>query len=396
MNTMSSVLEGVRVIDFGRYIAGPFCAALLGDLGADVIRVERTEGAEDRGISPVGGAGAGAIYLQCNRNKRGITLNPTTEAGREVSDRLIESADVVVANYPERALKALGLDYERLRRIKPDIILATVNAFGDGPWGAKIGFDGLAQAMSGNLYLSGEPGVPTRAFAPYVDYATASLSALSVMAALMHRDRSGEGQVVEGALLKTALTLMSPAILEQQQLGLDRPASLNRHPHSGPSDVFRTRDGWIMCMVLGDYQFRRWCELTGAEDLQDDPRFADDRLRGDNGEVLSERMAAWCETQTNASALEALEAARVPAGPVYSPAEVLADPHVRQLDFYSAHDYPELETPALVPGFPVRLSASAGTFRRRAPTLGEHTDEVLSELGYGAATIEALREDGVV
>ena len=210
-------------------------------------------------------------------------------------------------------MKALGLDYERLRRIKPDIILATVNAFGDGPWGAKIGFDGLAQAMSGNLYLSGEPGVPTRAFAPYVDYATASLSALSVMAALMHRDRSGEGQVVEGALLKTALTLMSPAILEQQQLGLDRPASLNRHPHSGPSDVFRTRDGWIMCMVLGDYQFRRWCELTGAEDLRDDPRFADDRLRGDHGEVLSERMAAWCETQTNASALEALEAARVPA-----------------------------------------------------------------------------------
>ena len=146
--------------------------------------------------------------------------------------------------------------------------------------------------MSGNLFLSGAPGVPTRAFTPYVDFATASLSALSVMAALMHRDRSGEGQVVEGALLETALSFMNPAILEQQQLGLDREATLNRHPYAGPSDVFQTQDGWIMCMVLGDYQFRRWCELTGAEDLLDDPRFADDRRRGDNGEVLSEHMAA--------------------------------------------------------------------------------------------------------
>ncbi|MBS35452.1 MAG: formyl-CoA transferase [Thiotrichales bacterium] len=393
---MAGVLDGIKVVDFGRYIAGPFCAALLGDLGADVIRVERIEGAEDRAIAPVGGPLAGAIYLQCNRNKRGITLNPTTEDGRVITDRLIATADVVVANYPARALKSLGLDYARLSAVKPEVILATVNAFGDGPWADKIGFDGLAQAMSGNLFLSGEAGVPTRSFTAYVDFATASLSALSVLAALMHRHQTGRGQLVEGALLKTALTFMNPAILEQQQLGNDRQATLNQHPYSGPSDVFATRDGWIMCMVLGDYQFKRWCELVDAPELLTDPRFQDDQLRGDNGGLLSERMAAWCETQTTDSALKALESARVPAGPVYSPRQALDDEHIKQLDFYNMQDHPELSTPALIPGYPVSFSEMEVTATRRAPILGEHTDEVLKELGFNATEIAQFREHNVI
>jgi len=393
---MAGVLDGIKVVDFGRYIAGPFCAALLGDLGADVIRVERIEGAEDRAIAPVGGPLAGAIYLQCNRNKRGITLNPTTEDGRVITDRLIATADVVVANYPARALKSLGLDYARLSAVKPEVILATVNAFGDGPWADKIGFDGLAQAMSGNLFLSGEAGVPTRSFTAYVDFATASLSALSVLAALMHRHQTGRGQLVEGALLKTALTFMNPAILEQQQLGNDRQATLNQHPYSGPSDVFATRDGWIMCMVLGDYQFKRWCELVDVPELLTDPRFQDDQLRGDNGELLSARMAAWCETQTTESALKVLESARVPAGPVYSPRQALDDEHIKQLDFYNMHDHPELSTPALIPGYPVSFSEMEVTATRRAPILGEHTDEVLKELGFNATEIAQFREHNVI
>ena len=393
---MAAVLEGVRVLDFGRFIAGPFCAALLGDLGADVIRIERIDGGEDRVIASVGDDDVGAVYLQANRNKRGMTLNPATEEGREVTRRLVRDADVVVANFPAKALKSLGLDYQRLREIKPDIILTTVNAFGAGPWENKIGFDGLAQAMSGNLHLSGEADTPTRAFTAYVDFGTASLCAMSTLAALMHRRQTGQGQLVEGALLKTALTFMSPAIIEEQQLGLDRSGTLNLHPYSGPSDVYATRDGWVMTMVLGDFQFDRWCRMVGAETWLEDPRFASDQLRGDNGAILSENMASWCAERTTAEVLEATEQAKVPAGPVYSPREVLDDEHIQQLDFFEEHDYPSACKPVLIPGFPVNMSETPGETRRRAPELGEHTDEILRELGYDTASIESLRAHKVV
>jgi crotonobetainyl-CoA:carnitine CoA-transferase CaiB-like acyl-CoA transferase len=393
---MTAVLEGVRVLDFGRFIAGPFCAALLGDLGADVIRIERVDGGEDRVIASVGSDAVGAVYLQSNRNKRGLTLNPATPEGREITRRLVEGADVVVANFPAKALKSLGLDYDRLRDIKPDIILTTVNAFGAGPWENKIGFDGLAQAMSGNLHLSGDASTPTRAFTAYADFGTASLCAMSTLAALMHKRQTGEGQLVEGALLKTALTFMSPAIVEQQQLGLDREATLNLHPYSGPSDVFATRDGWVMTMVLGNFQFERWCRLVGAEAWLDDPCFATDQLRGENGADLSKRMSVWCAERTTAEVLEATEQAKVPAGPVYSPRQVLDDPHIQQLDFFEEHIYPTVEKPVLVPGFPVNMSKSPGVTRRRAPELGEHTDEILAELGYTAQEIGSLRERGII
>ena len=393
---MAGVLEGVQVLDFGRFIAGPFCAALLGDLGADVIRIERVDGGEDRVIAPIGSDGVGAIYLQSNRNKRGMTLNPATEQGREVTRRLVSRADIVVANFPARALKSLGLDYDRLRQIKPDIILTTVNAFGEGPWENKIGFDGLAQAMSGNLHLSGPEDTPTRAFTAYVDYATAGLCAMSTLAALMHRRATGEGQLVEGALLKTALTFMSPALVEEQQLEIDRSATLNLHPYSGPTDVYATRDGWVMTMVLGDFQFKRWCQLVGADSWIDDPRFANDQSRGDNGAVLSEKMSRWCAERSTAEVLQAAEQAKVPAGPVYSPREALADEHIRQLDFFDEHEYPSVQKPVLIPGFPVNLSATPAVTSRRAPTLGEHTDEILMELGFDASKIGELHASGVV
>ena len=393
---MNAVLEGVRVLDFGRYLAGPFCAALLGDLGADVIRIERVEGGEDRFIAPVGSDGVGAIYLQVNRNKRGLTLNPTTPAGREITERLVETANVVVANFPPRALRSLGLDYDRLRAIKPDIILTTANAFGEGPWVDKLGFDGLAQAMSGNLHLSGESGVPMRTFTAYVDYATASFCAMSTLAAIMHHRSTGEGQLVEGALLKSALTLMSPALIEQDQIAAERTAIGNRHPYSGPSDVFATRDGWVMCLVLGQYQFERWCALLEEPHWLEDERFADDQARGDNGALLSERMAAWCAERTSEEALAAMESAKIPAGPVYSPQQVLDDPHIQALGFLHQHPYPTTPKPVLLTDFPVSLSASPASIRRRAPELGEHTDEILTDLGYDASAIASLREQGVI
>jgi crotonobetainyl-CoA:carnitine CoA-transferase CaiB-like acyl-CoA transferase len=394
---MSGILNGIRVLDFGRYIAGPYCAALLADMGADVIRVERLSGGEDRFVTPVTDDGIGSMFMQCNRNKRGITLNPTKPEGRDIVRKLVQTADVVVANLPPQTLRGIGLDYDTLKSIKNDIILTTVTAFGQGgPWSNKVGFDGLAQSMSGNLHMSGTAQEPTRSFAPYVDYCTASLTALSTVGALFHRERTGAGQLVEGALLKTALTIMNGTLIEQHHLKLDRVGLLNRAPTSGPADVFKTTDGWLMCLVIGRPQFERWAQMVGADDLLDDPRFIDDIGRGDHGEVLSARMHSWCAERSTQAALAEMEANKVPGGPVYSPQQTLDDEHVQAIGFFEDTHYPGAAEPSPLSGFPVTLSATPGTVRAPAPTLSQHTDEVLGELGYSAAQLAKLRDDRIV
>ena len=391
------VLDGIRVIDFGRYIAGPYCGALLGDLGAEVIRVERVEGGEDRWITPVTSDGVGAMYLQCNRGKRGMTLDVGTPDGRDVVARLVRSADVVIANLPAATLRGMGLDYETLRAVRPDIILTTVNAWASGgEWSHKVGFDGLAQAASGNLYMSGPPGEPSRAAVPYVDFSTATIAALSTLAALLHRLSTGEGQLIEAALLRTAVTWNSPTLIEQAMLSADRVSTHNRGQTAGPSDVFRTRDGWLMCLVLGSYQFDRWTQMIGRPDLLEDERFKDDISRGDNSEALSAYMAAWCADRTTQQCLAEMDSHKVPGGPVLSPQELLDLPHVRQVGILRDVEYPTAGTAAPLAEFPAVLSASPGTIRGRAPQLGEHTDDILRELGYDTGTIERLRRDGVV
>ena len=281
--------------------------------------------------------------------------------------------------------------------MKPDIILTTVNAWASGgEWSHKVGFDGLAQAASGNLYLSGPPGQPSRAAVPYVDFSTATIAALSTLAALLHRLSTGEGQLIEAALLRTAVTWNSPTLIEQAMLGVDRVSTHNRGQTAGPADVYRTRDGWLMCLVLGSYQFDRWARMIGRPDLLDDERFKDDLSRGDHGEALSAYMAAWCADRTTEQCLAEMDSNKVPGGPVLSPQELLDLPHVRQVGILHDVEYPTADTPAPLAEFPAVLSASPGTIRGRAPQLGEHTDDILRELGYDTPTIEQLRRDGVV
>lgn len=398
---MARPLEGIRVVDFGRYIAGPYCAALLADFGAEVVRVEKRDGREDRtlvslGDTPDGEPREGAMFLQMNRNKRSLTLEPGTEKGRDVMRRLIAGADVVIANLPGQTLKAMGLDFASVHAVNPRAVVAVVSAFGlEGPYADRVGFDGVAQAMSGAAYFSGTQDQPVRSAAPWVDFGTASLLALGVMAALRTRDATGKGQLVEGALLRTALTFFSGMLIEEAVLKLDRAPSLNRSQTAGPSDIFRTKDGWITVAVNGDPLFRRVAKLIGAPEWIEDPRFASDKARGDNGAVISERVGAWCATRTSDEAVAAFEKARVPAGPVYSMSQTMADPHVQAGGFFVDTEFPGIGR-APIAATPVKLHATPGTVRCRPPVLGEHNEEVLRELGYSPEEIAALIADGTV
>lgn len=394
---MSGVLEGIRVLDFGRYIAGPFCGTMLGDLGAEVIRIEKLDGSEDRWVTPVVEGGEGAMFLQMGRNKLGLTLNPMKPEGREIVRKLVAVSDVVIANLPYEDLQKMGIDYDTISAINPRIILATTSTFGsEGPYATRVGFDTIGQAMSGAMFLSGDGEVPTRMNAPFVDFGTALLNTVGVLAALIDRAKSGKGQKVETALLRTAINITNGHLIEQAMLSLNRIATLNRGFTAGPSDTFKCKDGWIYAMTIGQPLFVRWCKLMGDEALAKDPRFKDDLARGDNGEALSSIMQKWCDARTTAEALAALEANRIPAGPVYTPQQALDDRHVKDANFMHPMDFPGAAKPVPVLQEPVKLSRTPLTIRRRAPTLGEHTDQILRELGYEPAVIQKLRDDRVV
>jgi crotonobetainyl-CoA:carnitine CoA-transferase CaiB-like acyl-CoA transferase len=396
---MSGVLDGIRVLDFGRYIAGPFCAALLGDLGAEVIRIERIGGGEDRGLIPVGAGpeGGGAMFLAMNRNKLGMTLDPGSPKGREITKKLVATADVVVANLPPAVLRSLALDLDSLRETKPDIILTTVTGFGaGGPLSHKHGFDGIGQAMSGAVYLSGTPELPTMTKVPWVDFGTAFLSAFGTLAALIERGKTGRGQKVEGALLRTAVAIGNAMLIEQALTQIDRTAIGNRGFNAAPGDVYRTSDGWIVVTVIGQPMFRRWCRMIGEEHWLQDPRFGDDQSRADHGDSITARMQAWCAERSSAEALAELEKASIVAGEVYSPQRAIDDEHIRAAGLLMERSHPTLGATLPLAPTPIELSETPGSYRRPAPLIGEHTDEILQGLGYDAREIAALHAEGVV
>jgi crotonobetainyl-CoA:carnitine CoA-transferase CaiB-like acyl-CoA transferase len=390
-------LAGIRVIDFGRFIAGPYCAMLLGDMGADVVRVDRRQGSEDRYIAPITESGEGGGFLSLNRNKRNLTLDTAKPEAAEIIRRLAESADVVVANLPNNVLKSMGLDYDSLRAIKPEIILARISTFGpDGPYANRVGFDTVAQAMTGAMGLTGFPGPPVRDIVPFEDFGTALHTAFGVMVALYHRAQTGRGQIVDGSLLATGITFVQGLLAEKSVLGIDRRQLGNTSFYTAPSDAYRTQDGWIVVSVVGGEMFARWARLVGHPEFIGDPRFADDQKRAEHRGPITIAMEVWLSSRTTEQAMAELERARIPAGPVLSLEQVLDDPQVRARELLKYVEHPGAAKPVPLANTAVQLSETPPGIRRRAALLGEHTEEVLREVGYSDDEIEALRAGAVV
>lgn len=393
--TTTAPLQGIRVLDFGRFVAGPFCAALLAALGADVIRVERPSGAEDRTLVPVTDDSTGALYLQVGRGKRGMTLHPRRPGGREVLQRLLGTADVVVANLPDAVLTSLGLDENSVAAANPTAVLVTTDAFGPGEWSGMPGFDGVGQVMSGSAHMSGQPGRPVRAAALWVDFCTGAIAALGAVTALYARGRVsavGDAPVrIRTSLLATALTVMGGALTEEAALGLDRVPSGNRGQTVGPADIVATLDGRVIVQVVGDAQFRRFCELVGQPHMVADPRFADDLARGTHRDVVCEVAAGWCGERTTAEVIAAFHAAGLASAPVLSPRQALEHPHVVSGGLIEEVAVPGMGIPARLVRPPLQLQGLPTPALRRAPSLGEHTEEILRALGYDGAAIARLR-----
>jgi crotonobetainyl-CoA:carnitine CoA-transferase CaiB-like acyl-CoA transferase len=294
-------------------------------------------------------------------------------------------------------MKRLGLDYDSLRRVNEKIILVMASAFGpDGPYADRVGFDTVAQAMSGAMSLTGVPGVPIRSVVPFADYGTALHAAFGAMLALYERERTGQGRLIDVSLLTTSITFMLPYLAERAMTDIVRRQTGNTSFYSSPSDCYRTSDGWVMVPTIGNWMFERWSKLTGNEDWVGDERFADDISRADNNEPITAAMSAWCEKRTTEQAIAELEEARIPCGPVYTLDDVLADPHVAARGLLEQVPDPAGEPPLPLSRPAVRLSEDDVVPLRRAPALGQHTDEILRELGYSAEEITAFHESEVV
>lgn len=392
---MPGILDGIRVLDFGRWIAGPYAAHILASFGADVTRIERPKGEDDRYLMPVTDHGEGAQFLQCNGGKRCLTLAMTSEDGRAVMRRLIAQADVVIANYSPGALKYFGLDYETLKAIKPDIILASASAYGStGDLAERIGFDGVGQAVSGAVYLTGEPGKPTRAATAPIDFSTSLSLAYGTLAAIIGKMRSGEGAHVEASLVGTSLNITNQILMEEATGFRHREPTGNRSPMSSPSDIFKTTDGWFIMQVIGQKVFERWATLIGREELIADPRFANDDLRGENGAELSRIMQDWCEGKSRDNCVAILSKANIGCGPVLAPAEVMSGTMGLRATYMREVPFPESNPVPIVPP-PARLSRGSVALSR-PPLLGEHSAEVLADYGFSAPEIATLKEAGTI
>jgi len=394
----AGALDGIRVLDLTRALAGPYCTLMLGDHGADVIKVEMPgTGDETRDWAPPSIKGVSAYYLSINRNKRSVTVDLKNADGKRVLERLIEKCDVVVENFSPGTLGRLGFPDERVRAINPRAILCHISGFGqDGPGRAWPAYDLIVQGMGGVMSLTGEPGSdPVMVGVPQADMVAGMFAAFAIAAALHARERSGEGQVIDATMIGGQVALLSRQAARFFADGtVPRPEG-NVHASIVPYQTFRASDGHVNVGVANNALFERFCRALDLEELLEDERFTDNPKRVAHRKEIVPIIERRVRTLTKAEVVRRLREANVPVGPINALDEVFADPVVRHLGLIAEVDHPTAGR-VRAPGIPVRLSGTPPSVRRHPPELGEHTEEILRELGYAKEEIAALRRDGAV
>ncbi|MCE0881724.1 CaiB/BaiF CoA transferase family protein [Pseudomonas putida] len=392
-------LAGLRVIEMAHVMSGPVGGLFLADMGADVIKVEKIDGGDDtRRTVPPAINGEAASYMILNRNKRGIAVDAKHPKGRDVLLRLMASADIVLENYRPGAMKKMGLGYEELRKLNPGLIYCSISGFGnDGPYAQRAGYDLISQGMSGLMSLTGEgPGrAPVKAGVPVGDVTAGILAATGILAAYIEKLRSGEGQYVDTSLLEASVIhTYWPAALA---LATGRSAGPmgSAHPVAAPYQAFRTQDGWINIGAIGPANWARLANVLDLPSLLVDERFIDNGSRMANLPELVEIIELALQRATTDEWVEACEKAGVPAGPVRSMAQVLEDPHTIARKMVIEVEHPIAGTVKAL-GCPIKFSKEDGVTSKGSPLFGEHTVEVLREVGLSADEIFQLAKDGVI
>ena len=395
---MAYPLSGVKVLDLTQFMAGPFCTMLLADMGADVIKIEKPDGGDDtRRMGPPFLNGESAAFLGINRNKRSVVLNLKSEAGTDTFRRLVGRGDVLVQNFRPGTMERLGLGYEEVRALNPALIYAHLSGFGTtGPYKDRGGFDLVAQGMSGLMSITGLPGAPpVKVGVPIADLNAGSYAAYGILCAYIHRLKTGEGQFVDTSLLEAgiAYTIWESAIFFATG-EVAEPAG-SAHRLSAPYQAFRTRDGYLNIGSANQPNWERMCRAIGRGDLLEDARFTTNADRMQNLAELAATLEETFARRTTADWLDLLEKASVPCGPIYDISEVYADPQVLAREMVVETTHPTAG-PVRNIGIPVKLSETPGAVRSPAPTLGQHTDEVLAEFGFSDTEISRLKECGAV
>jgi len=396
---MKCVLEDIRVIDLSRHMSGPYCSSILADFGAEVIRVERPGGDEDRHYGYRAPSGDSWAFINRTRNKKGVTLNLRSPRGKAIFEQMVERSDVVLENFAVRDKKKLGLDFDSLTKINPKIILASISAYGlTGPNVHRVGFDPIAQAESGAMSFNGYPGnPPTRSAVPWVDYSTAIYTAFGVMVALRHRDRTDIGQVVDVSLADVASGLVAAhgIYTEFEKEGIERPQLGNMSPYAY-ADSFRAKDGWVFISLTRDGIWRRFLKVAGIESLDQDPRFDSDEKRVRNRNDLDKVITPWVEKKTVDEIISILEKSFVPCARINSIKQAFRARHLweREILFDMEHDgVGKVATLGVV----VKCTETPGKIRRGGPQVGQDNENIYKGLlGYKDEDLSKLKQDGII